>query len=143
MEEIDNKLQKEKELEALIEIFGAQDAEFKKKKKELEDVKTKIKDLMSELELSDISSTNYKANYIVQHKQNVDEDGMLGILEEDWLSKNHSLQDCAYIKTKNYVDMDVLENYLYNKEIDDKVVEELNKCITNTEVIVLKVAKLK
>ena len=100
-------------------------------------------DMMASLHLTEESSDNFKASYSIQTRTTLDEDKMLLILQNDWLLNHKPEEVCPYIKTKEYIDMDALENALFNNQFSTETVNKLDTCKTDKKVQILKVARKK
>lgn len=97
-----------------------------------------IKQIMSTNDLETFETDNgYTARYTVSTRTNIDEDKLLTTLK--------ALNDLPdnLIKTKQYVDMDVLENLMYRGDLDDDVLEKISKCADEKEVVTLRISKTK
>lgn len=129
-------------LEELIPIYGDHNSEFNSLKKICASENEEIKKLMSKENLTEKSYGGYKVTYSVSERESLNEDAMLEILKEDW-EKNHKNEDCPYIKTKEYIDMDELEKALYSNSIDNDVLVALDGCRTVSEVVTLRCHKQK
>ena len=84
---------------------------------------------MAEEKLNNFDAGSHSAKITVQNRQIMNEDKLLETIKK--------LDRPDLIKTKEYVDMDLLEKALYNNEIDAK---ELDSCVTTKEIITLKVS---
>lgn len=103
-------------------------------KKELEICNTRIKELMKEQDLTEVPTKLGTVKYVVQHRESFDEDLAIKLLK-----KIAPETDC--IKTKEYIDMDVLENELYHEKLSQEAVKALDKCKTVKEVVTLTIGK--
>ena len=127
--EIINKYCEEKEKEkALKKVLGT--------------LSTDIKDYMAEHADEDISTDDFTVHIQIKVSEEVDEEGMLEVLKKDWASKYGSMQ-CPYIKTREYVDMDALEQVIYAGGISTEVLLQLDKCRTVKETRALTYKKVK
>ena len=127
--EIINKYCEEKEKEkALKKVLGT--------------LSTDIKDYMAEHADEDISTDDFTVHIQLKVSEEVDEEGMLEVLKKDWASKYGSMQ-CPYIKTREYVDMDALEQVIYAGGIATEVLLQLDKCRTVKETRALTYKKVK
>lgn len=120
-------------LNSTIECFYEDKQNLDKYKKSTEEYNTEIKELMAKLN-TDIFYTDsgLQAKISVQHRES--------FIEEALLNKIKTLKIPGVIKTKEYVDMDALEDAIYNEVLD---ASELSSCRTSKEVITLKVSKKK
>lgn len=97
-----------------------------------------IKQLMSDADYETYETDNgYVARYCVSTRTNIDEDKLLTTLK--------ALNDLPdnLIKTKQYVDMDVLENLMYRGDLDDDILDKISKCADEKEVVTLRISKKK
>lgn len=87
-----------------------------------------IKQLMQEDEVNEFDTGLYVAKMSVQQRQTMNEDKLLELIKD--------IERPDIIKTKEYVDMDLLEKAIYNGEID---AGDLDSCMNTKEVVTLKV----
>ena len=127
------------ELEALIDEFGPKNELAKSLKKELEPLGVKIKEIMANIEPSKVTTKEFEATYSVAVSSSIDEVKLLAALSTDrvWAELN------GLIKTKEYVDMDALENVLYHDLASEEMLEKINACQITKETPKLVVKKLK
>ena len=102
----------------------------------------KIKAIMREREIKDYQVDDWKAVYSVQRRESMNEDKLLDVLKKNWTAHNGSMQ-CPYIKTKEYIDFDILEDAIYRNELSNEVLMEMDTCKEVKEVETLKVSKVK
>ena len=88
-----------------------------------------IKSIMSEEKIDTFDTGNYTAKMSIQNRQTMNEDKLMEIIKD--------MDRFDLIRTKEYVDMDLLEKAIYNEEINP---QHLNSCITTKEVVTLKVS---
>ena len=129
-------------LDDLVAHYGEVDSKVKTLSKELESEKVTIKNIMEEEHLDSHDAGGYTVTRVVSERVKVDEEKMLKILKDDWVTKYGSME-CPYIKTKEYIDMDQLESVIYAGELSKDVMRKLNECQEKTEVIALKCGKTK
>jgi hypothetical protein len=101
-----------------------------------------IKRLMQEQKLTEKQAGGYVAKCTVSTRETVNEDKMLELLKADWIKRNGT-EECPYIKSKEYIDMDALEAALYNSTIPEDVVVSLDTCRESKEVVSLRISKAK
>lgn len=123
------------ELEKLIPVYYDNKQNLDFYKKECDAGNAEIKKLMAEQKIKDYEVDGIVAKYIIQNKESMNEEALLKLLKEKGYTN--------VIKTKEYVDMDALENALYHDEIDKDTVVEMDKCKEVKEVIQLRVSKKK
>ena len=123
----------ERLLNSTIECFYQDKQQLDKYKKSTEEYNKEIKELMSKIDKTEFETDNgLKAKISLQKKESFNEDKLIQKLKD--------LNGFTAIKTKEYVDMDELENLIYNGHID---AGQLTSCKQVKEVKVLKVTKLK
>lgn len=104
-------------------------------KKQCDAENAKIKELMKEQGLKDFEVDGIVAKYIIQNKESMNEEKLLTLLKE----KGYE----TVIRTKEYVDMDLLEDALYHDRIDKNTVVEMDKCRESKEIVQLRISKKK
>ena len=125
-----------KELERLQELANqfaeikVQAAQYDKQSKALN---TEIKTLMKGLKKKSITASNGAViTYSTQTRTTVDEEAMLQVIIEN-------CPKTEAVKTKQYLDMDVLESEIYHGKITKKVLKLLDKCKVVNPVPVLNI----
>ena len=98
-------------------------------KKENEEIKKQ----MLALGQDTYNTGGFTAKRTVSTRESLNEDKLMSVILK------HGIKDV--IKTKEYVDMDALEDYLYNTEITSALATDLDSCKTTTEVVTLKVTR--
>lgn len=93
-----------------------------------------IKKVMGELKLDIHEFGDYKVTRTVSKRETINEDVLLDIV------RSHSI---PVIKTKEYVDMDALESLIYNNQVPNDVLLQMDKARNCKEVVTLKVTKKK
>lgn len=117
-------------LDNLIPEYGANKAEADRLKAVMADDNAEIKNICSQLGLEKLEVDGWEMTYRVDSKHNIDEDKMLSILKAYWSKKNGSME-CPFIKTREYIDQEALQDAIFNGEIaDQKVLLELKACDT-------------
>lgn len=123
-------------LEQLIDAYALNKSELDSYKKICDAENAEIKALMTELELDKASTEDYTATLSIQHRETMDEDKLLEVL-----------RDAGYadivIRTKEYVDMDLLEAAIYHDRIDKETLFAMQRCKEVKEVQTLKISKRK
>lgn len=123
-------------LEQLIDAYALNKNELDGYKKICDAENAEIKALMTELELDKASTEDYTATLSIQHRETMDEDKLLEVL-----------RDAGYadivIRTKEYVDMDLLESAIYHDMIDKETLFAMQRCKEVKEVQTLKISKRK
>lgn len=123
----------EKILNLIIKCFYEDKQKLDIYKKSTEKYNSEIKELMSKLD-KDVFETDdgLLAKMSIQQRESFDEDKLI--------EKLKALNGHTAIKTKEYVDMDELENLIYNGHLD---ASQLSNCKIVKKVITLKVNKRK
>ena len=120
------------QLNELIPIYALNKNELDSYKKLVDRDNAIIKSLMKEEKLDEWDTEKHTAKISVSQRQTMNEDKLLDVIK--------TMDRPDLIKTKEYVDMDLLEKALYNGEINPK---ELDICMTTKEVVTLKVSARK
>jgi len=115
-------------LAELIPIYAENKFEMDSYKALCEKEKAEIKQLMTEQHLSTCVVGKYKAKKSISTTELIDEDRLLDIC------KAYNLNQV--VKTKEYVDMDALENYLYKNPNKD-LMNDIDSCRTSKETVKL------
>lgn len=123
-------------LDTLIPTYAKNKAMLDDYKKICDDENKQIKELMDE---GSYETSGWKATKSIQHRETMNEDKLLDILKQ----YPTACYEQGLIKTKEYVDMDVLESMIYKGVIDKNVLLEIDKCRESKEVVTLKVTKVK
>ena len=116
------------QLNELIPNYAFNKNEMDSYKKLCDRDNTIIKALMKEEGLDNYNQGDYTAKISIQQRQTLNEDKLLDVIKD--------MDRLDLIKTKEYVDMDLLEKALYNGEID---AGDIDSCMTIKEVVTLKV----
>lgn len=119
-------------LKELVRLFYEDKQQLDNYKKSTDEYNKNIKELMNELELTEFESNDLVAKIGTQNRESFNEDKLIDKLK--------SLNIEGIIKTKEYVDMDALENAIYNELLD---ASELTSCKEVKTVTTLKVSKKK
>ncbi len=123
------------ELQQLIPQYGNHDLELKELKKVCDSEKDEIKKQMLEQNLYTETYGGFKVTNTVSKRTSFDEERAMEIL------KSNGITDV--IKTREYLDMDALENKLYEGTVPKEVILLLDGCRNETEVVTLKCTKVK
>ena len=126
--------QTNEELDTLVNRY-ASNKEIVNKYSKLCDVdNSKIKNIMRDSGIDSYATSTYTVKYSVTKTEKLDQDKILETVKE--------LNIPDVIETKEYVNLDKLEKYLYNSN-DATILDRINKCITTTEIPKLKKKKKK
>lgn len=134
--------QLEEELDALIPTYGSLDFELKNIKKKADGFKERIKTIVKSLGVKTYRSEDYEITYTEAERVSFKEDKLLTKLKEIVIDKNSETFE-GLIKTKEYVDMDVLENLLYHNKFDEADISSISDCQEIKIIPTLKVKKVK
>ena len=116
-------------LEGLIHSYKQNKESLDNFKEVVEAGNQKIKEIMRNNDLTEFTTlTGIKASYVVQKRESFNEEALLKRVKE--------LGFTNIIKTKEYVDMDELENLIYNGELD---ASKISDCRVIKEVETLRV----
>ena len=129
---MDTNLLLEENLKELIRLFYEDKQQLDEYKKSTDEYNKNIKDLMGKLDTTEFESDDLIAKIGVQNRESFNETKLIEKLKE--------LNIEGVIKTKEYVDMDTLENVIYNGLLD---ASELTSCKEVKTVTTLKVSKKK
>ena len=131
-------------LDELIPVYGEKNDTAKELKKVLSDLGSKIKALMKDGS-NKYTAGNYTARYTVKKSESFDEELFLSKLgTKDCPTQfRREAEVLGLVKTKEYVDMDSLENALYHNRVSDSLVKELESCTSVKEIPTLTVTKIK
>jgi chromosome segregation ATPase len=122
-------------LETLIPQYAANKNELDSYTKICKEENEQIKAALVELGENEYSTGGYTVKRIVAVKESMNEEKLLEVLRQNGL-------DVA-IKTREYVDMNALEAYLYNNEPSADLARQLESCRTTTETVQLRLSKTK
>ena len=130
-------------LDELIESFGNHNADFGSLKKVCDHEKEQIKQSMAVQGLTEKTAGGWKVTCTTTTRETMNEEQLLQVLKKDWEAQYGTEIPCPYIKTREYVDMDVLETVLYAGEISQSTLLEMDACRNITEVVTLRCSKAK
>lgn len=122
-------------LEELIPRYAMNKNELDSYTKLCKEENEQIKAALVELGENEYSAGGYTVKRIVAVKESMNEAKLLEVLRQNGI-------DVA-IKTREYVDMDALEAYLYNNMPSEELARQLEGCRTTTETVQLRLSKAK
>lgn len=125
------------DLESQVREYAEQKAQLDALKKWCDSESKEIKETMQELDLDKIDAGDYVATCTVSNRETMNESHLLDIIERSELNVD------GLIKTKEYVDFDVLERAIYNNQIPQDILLEMDKAREVKEVVTLRVTKKK
>ena len=122
-------------LEELVVRYALNKNELDSYKKICDKENAEIKARMAELDMNEVLAGDYVAKLTIQKRETMDEDMLLEVL------RNNNYTNV--IRTKEYVDMDLLEKEIYNGNVDKDTLVAMQKCKSVKEVPTLKIVKAK
>lgn len=122
-------------LEELVVRYALNKNELDSYKKICDKENAEIKARMAELDMNEVLAGDYVAKLTIQKRETMDEDMLLEVL------RNNNYTNV--IRTKEYVDMDLLEREIYNGNVDKDTLVAMQKCKSVKEVPTLKIVKAK
>lgn len=129
-------------LNELIPQYASNKAELDSYKKICDKENAQIKEIMLSEKLDICEAGGYKATCTVSVRESMNEEKLLEIYHKNealiW-----KLQDLGVIKTKEYVDFDMLEKAIYDEIIPKEMLLEMDKAKESKEVVTLRVSKIK
>ena len=123
------------DLDSLIPRYAANKAEMDDYKKICDKENAEIKAIMGDLAVQHYEAGGYKASYSVQQRESMNEDMLLEIA--------HRFEIPGIVKTKEYIDFDALEKAIYDGNISDDILLEMDKAKEVKQVVTLRVTKVK
>jgi hypothetical protein len=127
-----DKIIMEENLKELIRLFYNDKQQLDQYKKSTEEYNKDIKNAMKELGYDKFETDDYVAKVTIQKRES--------FIDEKLIAKLKELNVTTPIKTIEVVDMDELENVIYNGQLD---ASELSSCKQVKEVVTLKVSERK
>lgn len=104
-------------------------------KKKIENNNTSIKALMELLNTDEVKTeTGVTICYSVTKRESLDEEKLLSQLKQ-------YAPNTQCIKTKEYIDMDVLESEIYHDKLSDEAMAAMNSCRNVKEIPTLTIKK--
>jgi hypothetical protein len=122
-------------LEELIPQYAVNKSELDSYTKICKEENEQIKAALVAIGQDEYSAGGYKVKRIVAVKESMNEAKLIEVLRQNGI-------DDA-IKTKEYVDMNALEAYLYNNAPSTEFARQLESCRTTTETVQLRLSKAK
>ena len=127
----------EQDLREMASAYIESKAELDKIKKRTDNLNADIKEAMELLNLEDVTFDDGSGvHYGITTKASLNEDMLL-----DKLKQFAPNTEC--IKTKEYIDMDILENEIYHDKLPKEAKDAMGDCMTTKEVPVLTIKKAK
>lgn len=127
----------EQELKQLAEEYVVAKREADKFKKQAEGFNTELKTAMESLDIEEVElEDGSRVHYGVTTKESLDEEKLLVQLKK-------FAPDTECIKTKEYVDMDILESEIYHDKLTAEALGAMDSCRTVKEIPTLTIKKAK
>ena len=123
------------DLDELIPRYAANKSELESYKKICDKENAQIKAVMKSFVVQNYEAGGYKASYSVSKRESMNEEMLLQI------AHMHGIPEI--VKTKEYIDFDALERAIYNGQISDEVLMEMDKAKEVKEVVTLRISKVK
>ena len=120
------------DLDTLIPSYAKNKQEFDYYKKLCEKENAQIKKIMMGFVVQQYPAGKYVANCKVVKKETFDEEMLINIIKSLGIVPN-------VIKTKEYIDYDELEQYLYTNDVPKEIILELDKAKEVKDVVTLRV----
>ena len=130
------KIKKSNPLDKLIPPYGILKDQISEDTKAANELNTHIKKLMDEQGLDEKEVGGYIVKYSVRESEYFDTEELLEFCRE-----HKELAGC--IKTQEYVDMDELENLMYNKKVPKKILLKMDKLRKKSSTAYLNISKAK
>ena len=122
------------ELQNLAENYLKVKPELDALDKKCKSLNTSIKALMETLNFDAFAVGDKEIVYSVQKRESLDEEKLIKQLK-------HFAPFTKCIKTKEYIDMDILEGEIYNGELSDDALCAMDSCRNVKEIPMLKIVK--
>lgn len=136
-------------LDEIIPVHAENKAMLEDYKKICDEENTEIKNLMLDNDLDTYTVGEYIARKTITTRKSLDEERLLNVFNSDSDVRSVLLSK-GIIKTREYVDIDALESYLYELGNDvkctdakTKLLNLLDSCMNRKEVVTLRVIKAK
>ena len=122
-------------LDELIPQYALNKGELDSYTKICKEENEQIKAALVELGENEYSTGGYTVKRIVAVKESMNEAKLLEVLKQNGID--------AAVKTREYVDMDALEAYLYNNTPSADLARQLESCRTTSETVQLRLSRVK
>ena len=126
----------EQELKELAKEYIENKAELDLIKKKVDGINSKIKSAMEDAKLDEVETDVGTVKYGVTRKETLNEDMLLIKLKK-------LVPDTECIKTKEYIDTDVLESEIYHGRLSKEALQEMENCTSVKLTPVLTISKAK
>ena len=122
-------------LDELIRAYAFNKGELDSYTKICKEENEQIKAALVELGENEYSAGGYTVKRIVATKETMNEAKLLEVLRQNGIE--------APIRTREYVDMDALETYLYNNMPSTDLARQIDSCRVTSETVQLRLSKTK
>lgn len=122
-------------LDELIQAYAFNKGELDSYTKICKEENEQIKAALVELGENEYSAGGYTVKRIVATKESMNEAKLLEVLRQNGIE--------APIRTREYVDMDALETYLYNNMPSTDLARQIDSCRVTSETVQLRLSKTK
>ena len=123
------------DLDELIARYALNKNELDSYTKICKNENEQIKAMLVERGEDEHTAGGYTVKRVVAVKESMNEAKLLEVLRQNGIN--------VAIKTREYVDMDALEAYLYNNLPSEDLARQLESCRTTTETVQLRLSKAK
>ena len=123
-------------LDKLVPSYGRLKAQMSEEDKAAKLLNSRIKAAMEEQKITEHEAGGYIASYSVRTSESFDTEKLL-----DFCKTHKDLKDC--IKVAEFVDMDALENLIYEGKLPKKLLLEMDKMRVKKQTVYLNIAKSK
>lgn len=127
----------QEDFDKLVKRYGDLKTQEKEVADELKTENERIKSLMYENHMVKYSFNGYTLTLYEKESVNFNSDKALTVLKDAYS------EGCAFIKTVEVIDMDALEQAIYNNTIDVHTLVKLDECRTTNVTKILKCTKSK
>ena len=124
-------------LDELVTLYGEQHTKELALNKECKAMGNEIKDILTVEKLDSYEAGGYIVTRSVTETKVMDEDALLDVIRND----SDIATQC--IKTREYVDMEVLESLLYKGEVSKDTILAMDKCSSVKQTVKLLLKKVK
>ena len=129
-------------LDELIPIYAENKRELESYKKLCDEQNAQIKYILKTVKDGTYIAGGYKAKRIVSEKETMNEDMLISLFTSVpsfvAIADNYDV-----VKTKPYIDFDVLEKIIYDGVLSDEQIADLGKATEKKEIVSLRVTKIK
>ncbi len=122
-----------------IDALGVQKVEQKELEQSIKNKTDFIKNYMADVEEKEIYGNTYRAVIQESNKVSMDEDKVIEILKNNCKKEDYE----KIIKTKEYVDFEALESFIYNNGIDAMILAPAQSIKTTRALYIKEIKKEK